>query len=218
MSFSHATYGKKSEKFNPGHPDDIYDDALAQFTTYNKTDQLITINQKKYQLIRDGIQGKPYQTPDGETIYPLLKVIKFNQPEENHFLVVRELSIQGSLYSRRPDIIGFVNGKHLLFIELKATHRNVRVAYEDNYTDYKDTISKLFHYNISNIDFELLKAEFSNSQTKNTERPNSEISRRTSTSADGTSESILHRLLHTLPANYSRLQPRSLSRSHRTNV
>lgn len=135
------------EKFNPGHPDDIYDDALAQFTTYNISDQLITINQKKYQLIRDGIQGKPYQTPDGETIYPLLKIIDFQNPQENHFLVVRELSIQGSLYSRRPDIIGFVNGIPLLFIELKATHRNVRVAYEDNYTDYKDTISELFHYN-----------------------------------------------------------------------
>jgi type I restriction enzyme R subunit len=55
--------------------------------------------------------------------------------------------VAGVCQSLRPDIIGFVNGIPLLFIELKATHPNVRVAYEDNYTDYKDTISELFHYN-----------------------------------------------------------------------
>jgi len=135
------------EKLNPGHPQQVYDDAVEQFTTSNISDQLITINQKKYQLIREGIPEKPYKNPKGETINPRLKVIDFEHPENNHFLVVREMSIQGSLYSRRPDIIGFVNGIPLLFIELKAIHRNVRVAYEDNYTDYKDTIPELFHYN-----------------------------------------------------------------------
>lgn len=135
------------EKLNPGHPQQVYDDAIAQFTTSNISDQLVTINQKKYQLIREGILEKPYKNSEGETINPRLKVIDFEHPENNHFLVVREMSIQGSLYSRRPDIIGFVNGIPLLFIELKAIHRNVRVAYEDNYTDYKDTIPELFHYN-----------------------------------------------------------------------
>ncbi|MBW4614149.1 MAG: type I restriction endonuclease subunit R [Desmonostoc vinosum HA7617-LM4] len=135
------------EKFNPGHPQQVYDDAIAQFTTSNISDQLVTINQKKYQLIREGIPEKPYKNPEGETINPRLKVIDFQNPENNHFLVVRELSIKGSLYSKRPDIIGFVNGIPLLFIELKATHRNVRVAYEDNYTDYKDTIPEIFHHN-----------------------------------------------------------------------
>ncbi|MBD2495457.1 type I restriction endonuclease subunit R [Nostoc sp. FACHB-280] len=135
------------EKFNPGHPQQVYDDAIAQFTTSNISDQLVTINQKKYQLIREGIPEKPYNNPEGETINPRLKVIDFQNPENNHFLVVRELSIKGSLYSKRPDIIGFVNGIPLLFIELKATHRNVRVAYEDNYTDYKDTIPGIFHHN-----------------------------------------------------------------------
>jgi type I restriction enzyme R subunit len=135
------------EKFNPDHPQQVYDDAIAQFTTSNISDQLVTINQKKYQLIREGILEKPYKNPEGETINPRLKVIDFQNPENNHFLVVRELSIKGSLYSKRPDIIGFVNGIPLLFIELKATHRNVRVAYEDNYTDYKDTIPEIFHHN-----------------------------------------------------------------------
>ncbi len=134
-------------KINPGHPQQVYDDAIEQFTSYNTSDQLITINQKKYQLIREGIQGKPYQNSDGEEIDPKLKLIDFEHPENNHFLIVREMWVQGALYSRRPDIIGFVNGIPLLFIELKKTCRNVRVAYEDNYTDYKYAIPELFHYN-----------------------------------------------------------------------
>lgn len=48
---------------------------------------------------------------------------------------------------RRPDIIGFVNGIPMLFIELKAAHRKLENAYKDNFTDYKDVIPKLFYYN-----------------------------------------------------------------------
>ena len=52
-----------------------------------------------------------------------------------------------STRKRRPDIIGFVNGIPLLFIELKAAHRKLENAYNDNFTDYKDVIPKLFYYN-----------------------------------------------------------------------
>jgi type I restriction enzyme R subunit len=58
------------------------------------------------------------------------------------------LWLQGkSNRERRPDIIGFVNGIPLLFIELKAAHRKLENAYNDNFTDYKDVIPKLFYYN-----------------------------------------------------------------------
>ena len=50
-------------------------------------------------------------------------------------------------YTRRIDLIGFVNGIPLLFIELKASHVNLKHAYDDNLRDYKDTIPHLFWYN-----------------------------------------------------------------------
>lgn len=50
-------------------------------------------------------------------------------------------------YLRRPDIIGFVNGIPLLFIELKAVHKNLETAYANNLKDYKATIPHLFHCN-----------------------------------------------------------------------
>ena len=57
------------------------------------------------------------------------------------------MKIHGDLYRRRTDIVGFVNGIPLLFVELKKNTVDVQNAYDDNYTDYLDTIPHLFYYN-----------------------------------------------------------------------
>lgn len=65
----------------------------------------------------------------------------------NHFLAIKELKIHGDYYRRRTDIVGFLNGIPLLFVELKKNTVDVQNAYDDNYTDYLDTIPHLFYYN-----------------------------------------------------------------------
>lgn len=62
-------------------------------------------------------------------------------------MAIKELKIKGDLYRRRTDIVGFVNGIPLLFIELKKNTVDVQDAYTNNYTDYLDTIPHLFYYN-----------------------------------------------------------------------
>ena len=89
----------------------------------------------------------PYRDEKGTSKKARLKVFDFETPENNHFLAVRELWIKGTLYRRRADIIGFVNGLPLLFMELKNVHRDLRRAYEGNLSDYKDTIPHLFEHN-----------------------------------------------------------------------
>jgi type I restriction enzyme R subunit len=96
--------------------------------------------------MRDGVPVT-YRTPTGEEKHEQLDVIDFDTPENNHFLAVRELWIKGDIYRRRPDLIGFVNGLPLVFMELKNIHRNLEAAYEENFSDYKDTIPHLFHHN-----------------------------------------------------------------------
>ena len=104
------------------------------------------INEEKYFLIRDGIPVT-LKKPNGQTEKKTAKVIDFKNPENNHFLAIKELKIHGDLYRRRTDIVGFVNGIPLLFVELKKNTVDVQNAYEDNYTDYLDTIPQLFYYN-----------------------------------------------------------------------
>ena len=48
---------------------------------------------------------------------------------------------------KRPDVVGFVNGLPLVFIELKGINVKLRAAYEKNLSDYKNTIPKMFHCN-----------------------------------------------------------------------
>lgn len=76
-----------------------------------------------------------------------LKVFDFKTPEANHFLAVRELWVQGEIYRRRADVVGFVNGIPLLFVELKRVDKDIRHAYDGNFSDYKDTIPQIFHHN-----------------------------------------------------------------------
>ena len=110
------------------------------------TASLMQINEEKYALIRDGIPVT-VQRPSGRTEEKRAAVIDFQHPDNNHFLAVKELKIHGDLYRRRTDIVGFVNGIPLLFVELKKTTVDVQNAYTDNYTDYLDTIPHLFYYN-----------------------------------------------------------------------
>ena len=110
------------------------------------TASLLQINEEKYSMIRDGIPVTVKKS-GGRTEKKYAAVIDFQNPDNNHFLAVRELKIHGDLYRRRTDIVGFVNGVPLLFVELKAAGVDVQDAYTNNYTDYLDTIPHLFYYN-----------------------------------------------------------------------
>ena len=131
---------------NPWITDTQITEAEKLMTEHMSTASLIQINEEKYGYIRDGIPVT-VKRPDGRTETKKAKVINFNEPCKNHFLAVKELKIHGDLYRRRTDIVGFVNGIPLLFIELKRTDVDVQNAYYDNYTDYLSTIPQLFYYN-----------------------------------------------------------------------
>lgn len=110
------------------------------------TASLLQTNREKYEFVRDGVPVT-VRLPDGRTEEKRARVIDFQKPEANHFLAVKEMKIHGNLHRRRTDIVGFVNGVPLLFVELKRPSVDVRNAYKDNCTDYQDTIPQLLYYN-----------------------------------------------------------------------
>lgn len=134
------------KKLNPWINADQIAEAQKILENRLSTSSLLQINEEKYRLIRNGIKVT-VKKPNGETETQTAAVIDFKKPENNYFLAVKELKIHGDLYRRRTDIVGFVNGIPLLFVELKKTTVDVQNAYEDNYTDYQDTIPHLFYYN-----------------------------------------------------------------------
>ncbi|MFO7781391.1 MAG: type I restriction endonuclease, partial [Spirochaetia bacterium] len=77
----------------------------------------------------------------------VVRVIDWDRPEENDFLLGSQFWVSGELYTRRPDLVGFVNGLPLLLIEFKKPGVHVREGYDKNVTDYKAAIPQLFHFN-----------------------------------------------------------------------
>ncbi len=136
----------KLKKFNPGLPESAYRDAYLKIAQKEADKTLDRINKEKYDLIKNGVEVS-FTNDEGILDKKKLKVFDFKDPDNNDFLAVRQFEVVGELYNRRPDVVGFVNGIPLVFLELKAHHRDLQHAYDDNLKDYKDTIPHLFHSN-----------------------------------------------------------------------
>lgn len=134
------------KKLNPWITENQMDEAQKALEHRLSTFSLLQINEEKYFLIREGIPVT-VKKPNGQTETKKAAVLDFQNPDNNYFLAIKELKIHGDLYRRRTDIVGFVNGIPLLFVELKKNTVDVQNAYDDNYTDYQDTIPHLFYYN-----------------------------------------------------------------------
>lgn len=137
---------EKLRELNPGLPEDAYAEAVRQITEYSSAQTLLATNRDKYGLLKEGVQVA-FRNDKGERVKDRLRVFDFTSPGNNHFLAVRELWVRGDLYRRRADIIGFVNGIPLIFVECKNIHKSLRTAYDRNLADYKDTVPHLFHHN-----------------------------------------------------------------------
>ena len=139
-------FRKALKLLNPWLTDKQIQEAVERMTEYMSSQTLMQINEQKYQMIRDGIPVTRTK-PNGETEEVKAKVIDFASPDKNEFLCVREMWVYGALHRRRADIVGFVNGLPLLFMELKNHDVEVKSAFDDNYRDYLDTIPQLFRLN-----------------------------------------------------------------------
>lgn len=144
----HRYLNKWLRKLNPDLPDSAYQAAIQKLEEYTTSKGIADINYEKYGLLRDGIPVD-YRNNKGDHIRGhKLQLFDFTTPATNDFIAVSQLWVEGNFgYLRRPDIIGYVNGVPLLFIELKAVHKKLENAYNKNLKDYKDTIPRLFHTN-----------------------------------------------------------------------
>lgn len=138
------------EKMNPNVPIESLQQAVDQLTRDRSHLSLVKANQEIYNLIRDGANVK-ITLPNSSLKTERIRFIDFETPSNNNFLCVSQLWVVGDMYTRRPDIVLFVNGIPLIILELKASHKSLVDAYKDNIRDYKDTIPKLLWYNLGII-------------------------------------------------------------------
>lgn len=131
-------------KINPACTENEINRAIEEIARDRSVMSAMAANEACYKLIREGVKVKADdENEDSVTV----KVIDWNDVDNNRFLLCSQLWVTGEIETRRPDLIGFVNGLPLVFIELKAAHRQLIHAYKDNLADYKRVIPQLFFFN-----------------------------------------------------------------------
>lgn len=129
---------------NPEIPADVVI-RTADELCRNTLGDLMTTNYENYQKFRNGITVT--YKKDGRETHDILNIVDFTHPEYNSFIVASQMWIKGEIHWRRPDLILFINGLPLVFIELKNSNINIKNAYDKNLTDYRRDIPYLFNYN-----------------------------------------------------------------------
>jgi type I restriction enzyme R subunit len=138
-------------RLNKQLPVKAIEEAVTKLTHHDFSRVLSQHNQAFHKMIRDGVPVS-YRDASNTLRHALARVIDFREEKNNRFLAVRELKIAGLRspnYNRRADLICFVNGLPLVFIELKAVYKNIRGGFDGNLKDYLDehVIAHAFHHN-----------------------------------------------------------------------
>lgn len=129
---------------NAGVPARILQEAIDEISRDRSAMAPISANEAVYLLLKEGYT----YTSDAEDEEDCtVRFIDWQQPKNNDFLLCSQMTISGEIETRRPDLLGFVNGLPLLFVELKASHKELISAYRDNLKDYRKTIPQLFVFN-----------------------------------------------------------------------
>ncbi|HAR98854.1 MAG TPA: type I restriction endonuclease subunit R [Syntrophus sp. (in: bacteria)] len=144
-------------RLNPELPESALDQAAEKLTRTDFARSLLQHNREFYGFIRGGVPVE-WRDGSGETRHAHARVIDFGNGAgkdgrpNNRFLAVRELKLQGLRvphYNTRADLVCFVNGLPLVFIELKAVYKNIRAGFDNNLTWYLDpnVVPHAFHHN-----------------------------------------------------------------------
>jgi len=128
---------------NPLIPAVAIDEALERLIDRRQAMSLVAANQEIYSLVRDGIPVE-FDNTKGQKQQERVRLIEFNDPDKNRYLAVSQLWVKGDRCFRRPDVLLYVNGIPLVFIELKNSNVKLKTAFDDNITNYKADIPQLF--------------------------------------------------------------------------
>src|SRR5699024_2821326 len=137
------------QRLNPDFPDAALIQAHDHLMQSRQVMAPVAANREVYDQLRDGVTVE-YTNAESRTVPATVRVVDWDNPQHNNLLAVRQLWIaptgQGRRW-RRPDVLLYVNGLPLVFIELKNSNVKLRSAFEQNVTDYRADIPQLFVYN-----------------------------------------------------------------------
>ncbi|MBK8115117.1 MAG: type I restriction endonuclease subunit R [Candidatus Accumulibacter sp.] len=143
-------------QFNRELPPEAIQTAVDELTRDRSAMSLEAANREVYRLLKEGIMvsvpnlgsdAREHGGQSGGQCTERLRVVDWEHPENNDFVLVSQFSVTGVLYTCRPDLVGFVNGLPWVVIELKKPGVPARAAFDENLTHYRQQIPALFWSN-----------------------------------------------------------------------
>lgn len=134
-------------RLNPWLTAALLKETIAKLTAPIGLSGLLETNAERYDWALHGVEVKFRDARTGAMETKWAKVFDFDSPERNHFAAVYECRVRAGAFQRRADVVGFVNGLPLLFVELKAPGVALREAFDKNYRDYLREVPALFAHN-----------------------------------------------------------------------
>ncbi|MBI5710280.1 MAG: type I restriction endonuclease subunit R [Candidatus Eisenbacteria bacterium] len=134
-------------RLNPDLPPEAITLAVDELARDRSAMSLAAANRDVWTLLREGVKVSVPDREHGGQRTERVRVVDWDNPRANDFLLVSQFSVTGALYTRRPDLVGFVNGLPLVVVELKKPGVPARAAFDDNLTSYKADIPQLFWSN-----------------------------------------------------------------------
>lgn len=138
------------ERLNPELPAEALDYAVAEVARDRSAMAPAAANRELWEYMRDGIKVAVANKEKGGQKIERVRLVDWDNPAANDFLLVSQMTIAGLLYTCRPDLIGFVNGLPWIVIELKKPSVPAKQGFDDNLTSYKHSqngVPGLFWYN-----------------------------------------------------------------------
>ncbi len=132
---------------NPEVPTKTIDSAVLQLSNPN-IPGLLASNRQFHSWMSTGLPISYMQ--GNQEVGIRLKVIDFENPQENDWLVVNQLAIHGSKNNRRPDLVVYINGLPISVIELKNPSDEKTDIWDafNQLQTYKNNIPDLFTPNV----------------------------------------------------------------------
>lgn len=130
-------------RLNPTVPDLAREEALASVVKDRAGMNRVRANREVHGLVRDGFRAD-WTDERGDRCFATVRYVDFRDPSENDWLAASQVWFAGNLHRRRTDVVLFVNGIPLVLAEFKEPNRPVKAAYDENLSDYRDTVPNLF--------------------------------------------------------------------------
>ena len=128
---------------NPDVPDHIREEALQAVTKDRSVMDRVRANREVHTLLRDGYRAE-WTDDRGDKQFATVRFDDFLDSTKNDWLAASQVWCAGELHRRRTDVVLFVNGIPLVLAEFKEPNRPAKAAFDENITDYRDTIPALF--------------------------------------------------------------------------